>query len=177
MTLMNTLLARHSTRKFTGEKIPRTQIEEIARAGLTGPVGRNKKPWKLVAVDDAETIEKLSAARTPRQGIFDTATAVIAVFGNPEIADTWIEDCSVVMTNMHLMANELDLGSCWIQGRGRITENDQASSDYVRDVLNVSDEWELLAMLAIGAIDDDAPVRTRTEDDIDMAPLDWHTAE
>ena len=112
MTLMETLLARHSTRKFTGEKIPREYIEQIARAGLTGPVGRNKKPWKLVAVDDAETIEKLSAARTPRQGIFDTTTAVIAVFGNLEIADTWIEDCSVVMTNMHLMANSLGLGSC-----------------------------------------------------------------
>ena len=78
---------------------------------------------------------------------------------------------------MHLMANELDLGSCWIQGRGRVTENDQASSDYVRDALGISDEWELLAMLAIGAIDDDAPVRTRTEDDIDMAPFNWHTAE
>ena len=81
MTLMETLLARHSTRKFTGEKTPREYIEQIARAGLTGPVGRNKKPWKLVAVDDVETIEKLSAARTPRQGIFDTTTAVIAVFG------------------------------------------------------------------------------------------------
>lgn len=174
MTLMNTLLARHSTRKFTGEKIPRTQIEKIARAGLTGPVGRNKKPWKLVAVDDAETIKKLSAARTPRQGIFDTTTAVIAVFGNLEIADTWIEDCSVVMTNMHLMANDLGLGSCWIQGRGRLTESGQSSSDYVRDVLGVSADWELLAMLAIGVLDKSAPTRERAESDIDMAPFSWN---
>ena len=174
MALMETLLARHSTRKFTGEKIPREYIEQIVRAGLTGPVGRNKKPWKLVAVGDAETIEKLSAARTPRQGIFDTATAVIAVFGNPEIADTWIEDCSVVMTNMHLMANNLGLGSCWIQGRGRLTESGQSSSDYVRDVLGVSADWELLAMLAIGALDKSAPARERAESDIDMAPFSWN---
>ena len=174
MTLMETLLARHSTRKFTGEKTPREYIEQIARAGLTGPVGRNKKPWKLVAVNDAETIEKLSAARTPRQGIFDTTTAVIAVFGNPEIADTWIEDCSVVMTNMHLMANNLGLGSCWIQGRGRLTESGQSSSDYVRDALGVNADWELLAMLAIGALDKSAPARERTENDINMTAFSWN---
>ena len=174
MTLLETLLARHSTRKFTGEKIPREYIEQIARAGLTGPVGRNKKPWKLVAVDDAETIEKLSAARAPRQGTFDTTTAVIAVFGNPKIADTWIEDCSVVMTNMYLMTNNLGLGSCWIQGRGRLTESGQSSSDYVRNALGVSADWELLAMLAIGALDKSAPARERAESDIDMTPFSWN---
>ncbi len=78
------------------------------------------------------------------------------------------------MTNMHLMANDLGLGSCWIQGRGRLTESGQSSSDYVRDVLGVSADWELLAMLAIGALDKNARARERTENDINMTAFSWN---
>ena len=49
----------------------------------------------------------------------DIAMAAIAVLGNPEAADTWIEDCSIVMANMHLEAAASGVGSCWVQGRMR----------------------------------------------------------
>lgn len=75
---------------------------------------------------------------------------------------------------MHLMANNMGLGSCWIQERGRLTESGQSSSDYVRDVLGVSADWELLAMLAIGALDKSVPARERAESDIDMTAFSWN---
>lgn len=33
--------------------------------------------------------------------------------------DVWTEDCSIAMSNMHLVADSLGLGSCWIQERCR----------------------------------------------------------
>lgn len=44
------------------------------------------------------------------------AKAAILVFADPEKTDVWTEDCAIAMSNMHLMAHHLGLGSCWIQG-------------------------------------------------------------
>ena len=41
------------------------------------------------------------------------AACAIVVVGNEDASDVWIEDCSAVMSNMHLMAHALGLGSCW----------------------------------------------------------------
>ena len=47
------------------------------------------------------------------------ADLAVVVVGDEERSDTWTEDCSVVMENMHLMASVLGVGSCWIQIRLR----------------------------------------------------------
>lgn len=51
------------------------------------------------------------------------AKAAILVFADPEKTDVWTEDCAIAMSNMHLMAHHLGLGSCWIQGRLRQAED------------------------------------------------------
>ena len=42
------------------------------------------------------------------------ASVAIVVIADPEKTDVWTEDCSIVMSNMHNMAHDLGLGSCWI---------------------------------------------------------------
>ena len=95
MEILDTLLHRRSIRSFTGGDIPRETVEALLVAGMSGPAGKGKKPWRFVVVKDAETISRLAQARDPKQKLFDTASLVIAVFGDPSIADTWVEDCSV----------------------------------------------------------------------------------
>ena len=107
MEILDTLLHRRSIRSFTGGDIPRETVEALLVAGMSGPAGKGKKPWRFVVVEDAKTISRLAQARDPKQKLFDTASLVIAVFGDPSIADTWVEDCSVAMTNMHLAADAL----------------------------------------------------------------------
>ena len=65
------------------------------------------------------------------------------MFGDPTIADTWVEDCSVAMTNMHLAADALGLGSCWVQARMRTAVDGTPSSDYVGRILDAPEGLSL----------------------------------
>ena len=37
----------------------------------------------------------------------------------PGKSDVWIDDCAITMANMHLMADSIGLGSCYINARMR----------------------------------------------------------
>lgn len=119
MALMDILMKRRSVRSYTGEPVSRKDLEKILTAGLIGPTGKGKKPWRFVVVTDPEKLEELSGMRKPAPAAFKTAGAAIAVFGDPGVSDTWVEDCSIAMENMHVMADDLGLGSVWIQSRLR----------------------------------------------------------
>ena len=88
------------------------------------------------------------------------ADAAIVVVGDEERSDVWIEDCSVVMANMHLMASALGVGSCWIQGRDREAVDGETTEDFLRRILQFPSESRLLAILSLGMPDEELPART-----------------
>ena len=95
------------------------------------------------------------------------------MFGDPSIADTWVEDCAVAMTNMHLAADALGLGSCWVQARMRTAVDGTPSSDYVGRILDAPEGLSLEAMLVVGNIcEHPAP---HTVADIDMSLVSWES--
>jgi len=55
------------------------------------------------------------------------------------------------------MAESLGLGSCWIQSRQRFTQEDEniLVSDYVRDILDIPENYFVESMIAIGYPDED----------------------
>ena len=150
MDLMELLLNRRSIRKYTGERISEKNLEKILQAGLASASGRNRKPWELVVVQDREMLEKLSHCRTGAAKMLEKAGCAILVFADMAKTDVWTEDCSIVMSNMHLMAASLGLGSCWIQGRLREAENGQTADAYCRELLHVPNGYALEAILSVG---------------------------
>ena len=54
------------------------------------------------------------------------------------------------MSNMHLAASTLGIGSCWIQGRLRMTPYDTTTEDYLRDLLGYPADYRLEATLSLG---------------------------
>ena len=54
------------------------------------------------------------------------------------------------MTNMHLMADHLGVGSCWLQGRLRNADADTTTEEYVRARLGVPEKYKLQAILGLG---------------------------
>ena len=113
MELMDTILKRRSIRRYTGEDIPEETLQKILQAGLLAPTSRNLKPWEFYVVRDRETLRKLSMVKNAGGGMLAECSAAIAVFGDSERADTWVEDCSIAMSFMMLMAAEQGVGSCW----------------------------------------------------------------
>lgn len=150
MELMNLLLARRSIRKYTGEDIPEETLRQILQAGLLAPTSRNLKPWEFYVIRDRETLRKLSTAKTAGGGMLAECSAAIAVFGDSEKADTWVEDCSIAMSFMMLMAEEKGVGSCWVQIHFRTDASGKAAEENVRKILDVPERFRIAGILAMG---------------------------
>ena len=70
--------------------------------------------------------------------------------GNTQKADTWIEDSSIALSYMNLMAASLEIGSCWCQIHLRTTAAGKDAEEAVREVLSIPDECRIVGILALG---------------------------
>lgn len=150
MKLLEALQKRHSVRTYTDESITDEQLQMILSAGLLSASSRSIRPWELIVVRNKDTLEKLSICRVGSAKMLNHADAAIAVIADRTRSDVWIEDCSIVMSNMHLMADSIGVGSCWIQGRLREATAEQTTEAYVRSILNFPDNYSLEAILSLG---------------------------
>ena len=100
-------------------------------------------------VRDKETLAHLSRCRTAGAGMLAKADCAIVVVADEAKCDVWIEDCSIAMANMHLMADALGLGSCWVQGRLRTAPDGRDTEDYIRSLLHYPEGYRLEAMLSL----------------------------
>lgn len=157
------LTDRQSVRHYSGEPIPQELLDRVVRAGLLSLSGRKRRPWELIVIRDHDTLTKLAECRDAGAAMLTEADAAIVVLGNPDVADTWIEDCSIVMANMHLEASASGVASCWIQGRMRYASDGRSTQDFVADLLGIPEPWKLEAMLSLGM--PKVPFEPRTFDD------------
>jgi len=159
--MMETFLNRRSVRSYTGEAVPMEKLNTIIMAGLSSASSRAIRPWDLIVVRDKDKLIEMSGCRLKGSSrMLAGADAAIVVVGDEERSDVWIEDCSVVMANMHLMASALGVGSCWIQGRDREAVDGETTEDFLRRILRFPSESRLLAILSLGMPDEELPART-----------------
>lgn len=85
--------------------------------------------------------------------MLEGADTTIVVIADPEKTDVWTEDCSIAMANMHLMADSLGVGSCWIQGRLREAPDGRTTEEYLRELLQYPKGYKLEAILSLGMPD------------------------
>lgn len=151
MDLLKIMENRRSVRNYTGETIPEEKIDKILKAGLLSASGRSKKPWEFIVVKNKDTLLKLSKCRVGSAKMLEGADCAIVVIADADLTDVWIEDCSIAMANMHLMADSLGIGSCWIQGRLREAESGESTASYLRGILKFPDNYKLEAILSLGS--------------------------
>ncbi len=164
MTLIDTMLKRRSTRKFNNEKITKEELEKILQAALLAPTSMNRKPCNFLVVERRETLEDLSKCKNHGADLIAGADKAIVVIADTMIADTWCEDSSIALTYMHLMAAELNIGSCWVQVHLRDKDGIDAE-EVVRDIVKIDEHYRIVGILALGH-SDDIP-NPHTLDDID----------
>ncbi|MDD6310380.1 MAG: nitroreductase family protein [Firmicutes bacterium] len=153
MDLLTILQTRKSMRKYNGQPVKDEDIKTILQAGLLSASSRKSRPWEFVVVKDRDMLSKLSDCRDHSAKMLEGAFCAIVVLGDTSKSDVWTEDCSIAMSNMHLMADHLGLGSCWIQCRLRQTPDGQSTSEYIKGLLGVPEQFEVQAILSVGAID------------------------
>lgn len=150
MELLEAMQNRRSIRKYLQEDIPEEKLEKILQAGLLSPSSKSIDSWQCIVVRDKETLERLSGSRDGGHArMLSGANCAIVVVADTSKSDVWIEDCAIAMANMHLMADYLGVGSCWIQGRLRMA-GEVTTDTYVRNILHYPDRYELEAILSLG---------------------------
>lgn len=171
MELLDLLLQRRSVRQYTGEAISDETLKKVLQAGLLSPSGRGRRPWEFIVVKNKETLKALSESREAGANMLKDAACAIIVFADASKTDVWTEDCSIAMSNMHLTASSLGLGSCWIQGRLRTAKNGETTEAVCRKLLCVPDNYMLEAILSLG-IPKETP-EAHTLDDADMTKIHY----
>lgn len=165
--LMNTILNRRSVRKYTGEEIPEDKLHAVLQAGLLAPTSMNKKPCQFYVIKDRDVLKSLSRAKKAGAGFLADATVGIVVAADSNKSDVWVEDCSIAMSFMNLMATEQGLGSCWCQMRNRSTLTGKDAENNVRRALGVPDSFRIVGVLSLGIPAQE--IKPHTPDEIDSS--------
>ena len=161
---MDTMLKRRSTRTFNDEPVTKDELDKILHAALLAPTSMNRKPCNFLVVERKETLQELSKSKNHGAELIANADKAIVVIADTMIADTWCEDSSIALTYMHLMAAELNLGSCWVQVHLRDKDGMDAE-EVVREIVKIDNHYRIVGILAIGH-SDNIP-EPHTLDDID----------
>ncbi len=141
---------RRSTRKFTEQLLSPEQVELILKAALMAPASKRSNPWQFVVVDDKEMLKKLAGCKKNGSAFLEGCALAVVVLANVMESDVWIEDASVASIYMQLQAEDLGLGSCWCQIRNRVTEDEADSNNYVRSLLDIPYQLDVLSIIGIG---------------------------
>ena len=158
---------RRSIRKFKQTPVETEKINKLIEAALRPMSGRARNPWHFIVVDQPELIQKLSAARPSGSTFLKNAPLAIVVLADPSKTDVWVEDAAIATTFLHLAATDLGLGSCWIQVRKRDHDETTTAGAYIRNLLNVPENFEVASMLAVGYADEEKAPHPRASLQLD----------
>ena len=141
---------RRSHRKFSSEEIAPEAVQLIMRAALMSPTSKSQRAWQFVVVDDKTDIEKLADAKNLGSQFMKGAPLAVVVLGDPMQHDCWVEDGSIAAISMQYQAEELGLGSCWVQMRGRGLDDGTPADEVIRGILDIPANYNVLCVVAFG---------------------------
>lgn len=141
---------RRSTRKFTNQSLSPEQVEALLKAALMAPSSKGKNPWQFVVVEDKDMLQRLAGCKKHGASFLEGCSLAVVVLANVMESDVWVEDAAIASIYMQLQAEDLGLGSCWCQIRNRVTEEETESNDYVRRLLDIPYQLDILSIVGFG---------------------------
>lgn len=162
---------RRSHRKYTEEPVSKEQIKAILRAALMSPTSKGCRAWQFVVVEDKQLIAQLSEAKALGGQFLREAPLCIAVLGDANQNDCWIEDGSIAAISMQYQAEELGLGSCWVQMRARSLADGTPADVAIRKALELPESISCLCVLGIGHKADER--KPQNEDRLKWENVTW----
>lgn len=114
---LKTLKTRRSCRKYLPRQVEADVLDAILEAGTYAPTGMNRQSPVIVAVQNPETVKKLSRMNAAVMGAdsdpFYGAPTVLVVLADPNVR-TYVYDGALVMGNLMNAASALGVDSCYI---------------------------------------------------------------
>ena len=144
------LIKRRSIRKYTPELLSSDETKLILEAALLSPTSKNKHSWDFIAVEDKQTLKALSLCKPHSATFIADAAMAVVIAANPLLSNACVEDASIAAINMQMQAEELGIGSCWVQVRNRNYSETITAGEYINDLLNIPMPLEVVCIISFG---------------------------
>lgn len=172
MDTYEAITTRRSTRSYASEAVEPEKLQKVIEAGRYAPSGGNNQSNHFLVVQDGAVLQRLatlaqeafaemevttetySSLKTSillsKKGgyVFHYNAPVLIIVANQKGYGNNLADSAVAVENMMIEANELDLGSCWINQLHWLTE-DAAILNYLRG-LGLTENERVYASMALG---------------------------
>ncbi|MBS7271080.1 MAG: nitroreductase [Fibrobacter sp.] len=185
MNVIEAIKTRRSTRKFKARAVEMEKLQQIVEAGRFGPTGGNAQGNHFFVISNATALMMLKdmvqtafAKMELRDDLYKSLknsimlsqkgnysfsynAPVLIVVANKKDYGNNMADVACAVENMMLAANELDLGSCYINQLKWLNE-DPSIRGYL-GTLGLKDDERVYASVAIGYADTESGLPNRTE--------------
>ncbi len=118
--VIESILTRHSIRKFTDTEIPKEMLEMILKCGYHAPSGHNMQTWKFTVLTKQEDIQKLKeatqiASQENNVHFYGWENPkVLILVSNDDRNANGCQDASCATENILLAAHSYGLGAVWL---------------------------------------------------------------
>ena len=150
---------RRSYRKYSEKPIDEAVLKQIMEVGLISPTGDNFKTVELILIKDKDLLNEIASMRKAA-AMLRHAGAAIIVLVNTQKTDLWIEDGAISASYMHLAADALGIGSCWIQVRARDAADGSEFEEKLKEKLDIPEYMKPLCILSLGNVDHQLPAHS-----------------
>lgn len=183
MNTFENIMTRRSTRKYLDKKVSQELLDKIIETGRYAPSGGNNQSNHFLVIQNKQIIAHLvkmvemafskmeitenmyrslqNSINLSKKGgyVFWYNAPVLIIVANKKDYGNNQADCSLALENMMLEANELDLGSCYINQLKWINE-DQKILSYLQS-LGMNEDERVYGSLIVGYPDtnDGKPLR------------------
>lgn len=183
MNTYESIITRRSTRKYLDKEVSQELLEKIIETGRYAPSGGNSQSNHFLVIQNKQIIDHLvkmverafsqmeitenmyrslqNSINLSKKGgyVFCYNAPVLIIVANKKDYGNNQADCALALENMMLEANELDLGSCYINQLKWLNE-DQKILSYLQS-LGTNEDERVYGSLIVGYPDtnDGKPLR------------------
>lgn len=183
MNTYESIITRRSTRKYLDKEVSQELLEKIIETGRYAPSGGNSQSNHFLVIQNKQIIDHLvkmverafsqmeitenmyrslqNSINLSKKGgyVFSYNAPVLIIVANKRDYGNNQADCAIALENMMLEANELDLGSCYINQLKWLNE-DQKILSYLQS-LGMNEDERVYGSLIVGYPDtnDGKPLR------------------
>jgi nitroreductase len=141
MNVSEAIRTKRSVRQFRGQQLAPDEVRAILNAGRRAQSSKNTQPWQFIAVQDRETLRRLSETGQWAGHLAGAALGVAILTPDPSQRWSVMFDAGQSAAYMQLAAWEMGIGSVI----AAVYEPEQA-----REILGVPAEWHVRAILSFG---------------------------
>lgn len=195
MNVYESILTRRSTRKMKNTPVTRDELQKVLQAGRMAPCGGNSQTTHFIVIESKAILDELAslvqdefAKMEIREDTYKSLKASISAskrgnyvfhYNAPTLIVTAnkigygnnIADCACAIENMMLEANELNLGTCWINQLHWLADNPKIREYMLK--IGMAEDETVCASMILGYPDTKDGLPNRAERKITGNPVTY----